>query len=83
MKSAVRLERVETSEGIVKIEGEVFGSELTVQKLWAMSTDGWEEIAPKCSWAESVFTSNNDIFVGRSIRKYGSIAEQVTRVVGS
>ena len=49
MRTAIKLERVETDQGVVKIEGEVRGAELVVLKLWAMSTDGWEEIDPNCT----------------------------------
>lgn len=79
----IKLERVETDHGVVKIEGEVCGADLVVQKLWAMSTDGWEEIDPKCSWAKTMLYSSTDIIIGRTIKKYGSTDENVIRVVGS
>ena len=83
MRNAIKLERVETSHGVVKIEGEIREGTLMVQNLWAMSTDGWEEIDRKCNWARTLFKTSTDIIIGRIIEKYGSTGEQITRVVGS
>ena len=83
MRNAIKLERVETSHGVVKIEGEIREDELVVKNLWAMSTDGWEEIDQKCNWARTLFNASTDIIMGRIMEKYGSTGEQITRVVGS
>lgn len=83
MRTVIRLGRVETNHGVLKIEGEILGDKLVFQKMWSMSTDGWEEIDQKCRWAKTLFNSSADIIIGRTIAKYGSTCEQVTRVVGS
>ena len=83
MKITIKLERVETNNGVVTIEGEICGEELVVKCLRTMSTDGWEEIDRNCIWANNIYKSCSDVIIGRVIAKYGSSGKQVTRVVGS
>ncbi|MEE9333358.1 MAG: hypothetical protein V3U65_04630 [Granulosicoccaceae bacterium] len=82
MRTAITLERVETDQGVVKIEGKVCGVEFVVEKLWAMSTDGWEEIDPICPWTKTMLNSNIDILIERTNNIYGSTQQPVTRVAG-
>ena len=83
MKTAIKLVRVESNNDVVTIEGVICGEKLVVQNLWAMSTDGWEEIDRKCLWAKKFYESSAEIIIGRAIEKYGSSCQHVTRVVGS
>lgn len=83
MRKAIKLERVETSYGVVKFNGEILGVELIVQNLWVMCTDGWDEIDPKCSWANKMFNGSSIVVIGRIIEKYGSTESEIVRVVGA
>ena len=83
MKTTIKLERVETNNGVVTIEGVICEEELVVNCLWRMSTDGWEEMDRNCFWANELYESCADIIIGRAIAKYGSSDKHVTRVVGS
>lgn len=80
MKTQIALERVETEQGILKIEGEVSAAGLVVKKLWVMSTDGWEMTSPICPWAEEVFRSNVDLIIGKLVKKYG---QSVVHIAGT